>query len=529
MENARRAGAVLRALVEAGVGPVYVAPGSRSTPLVLELLRRPELSPLLVLDERAAGYAAVGSARVGHLAAVITTSGTAVANLMPAIVEADIDEVPFVAVTADRPWHEMNTGANQTIRQGDLFSDRARAAIDVPASEVHEDVRRRIADVLLRVKGPRPGPVHLNVRFELPLEPEHEPPEPRALEAPPPAPELVPHAAALARLAHELEGAERGLVVVGALRLEDRADTSKLVESLGWPWTADITSGLPRGSDALLPASLLGLPRPDRVLWIGGRMTNPRVEEWLEGARVSKLTSTEARRDPNGLSMITVVGRLSASVDSILGSRIPPSAFPRTVARPIEPPATMNEPRVAMEVLAAARTGDVLVIGNSMPIRDADRFGARMAPGVLVVTNRGASGIDGMIGLTLGAAHASRRPTTALIGDQTLLHDLGSLATLVSSGLPIRIIVVNNGGGGIFSFLPVAARSGWPERWFAAPHAIDLSVVGRSLGLKTDRPVDLSSFVERLSESPTGPELIEIRARRDENLALHRALDRASS
>jgi 2-succinyl-5-enolpyruvyl-6-hydroxy-3-cyclohexene-1-carboxylate synthase len=188
-----------------------------------------------------------------------------------------------------------------------------------------------------------------------------------------------------------------------------------------------------------------------------------------------------------------------------------------------------GEPGIARLVTQAARPGSLLFVGNSMPIRDVDRFGAPLADDVELLVNRGVAGIDGNLATALGASLASGRPGLVLLGDLAALHDLSGLAAIASARAPLRIVVVNNAGGGIFSFLPVegAVDAATHERFWGTPHAHALAPVARALGLAADVVADGPALRERLAAPITGPELLEVRTSRADNVVRHRTLDRA--
>jgi 2-succinyl-5-enolpyruvyl-6-hydroxy-3-cyclohexene-1-carboxylate synthase len=557
--NADRADDVVTALAAHGVEHVFVCPGSRSTPLVFAL-QRARTTTTVLIDERVAGFAAVGAAHVGVPAAIVTTSGTAVANLLPGACEADADELPWVAVTADRPHSLINTGANQTLHQPPLLAGPCRAVVDLAAPS--ESSRTRIDDDndlhagLLHLQGAARGPVHLNVRFSKPLEP-----------AATHRCTTTTHAGTLDDVDSEhsddnedfnrvrgvLFEKQRALVVCGALPAGDRAFAARALSSLRWPVLLDVTSGLrPEDvGDVVLPAAALRHAAvvkalsttacPDVVLWIGGTLTEEIGQRFIAGlprsTPVVQLRSGTRTRDPEGRVDVAAVvparhwPRLMTN--RIHRSSLTPlvRALQQCVGAAVDDvlaPAGLTEPTVARTVLSTVRDGEVVLLGNSMPVRDADRYARRAADDVVVITNRGVSGIDGTIATALGACLASKRPTTAFVGDLASLHDLGGIAAVQQAQAPVRIVVVNNGGGGIFSFLPVAGASrDLVERYFDTPHAFSLAKIAAGMGMTTHTISDVSTLSALLSQPPTAPELVEVCTVRAENVVLHQHLDAA--
>ena len=560
----RRADVVTGALVRAGVGHWFIAPGSRSTPLVLSVARR-GLAHDVLIDERVAGFCAVGAARVGVVAAIITTSGTAVANLLPACCEADADELPWVACTADRPQRDVELGANQTLGQQALLAGPCRRVLDldVPAPDPGADAAREteletnqaIDAVALHLAGPGRGPIHVNVRLDKPLEP------PAGWQTLPvmsgvavkPNDAANDHDHDHEDVDDDTAGAIRaalsmanGLVVCGSLAAAERGPVQVFIEALGWPVIADVTSGvvvstaLPRLSTvALRAAAVREALAPQQVLWLGGLLTEDTVAQWLRQRRVPVLhvQGGRRRRDPFELATQTVMlSSLSSLAIFLPADRPLDGTLSQQVRRVMAALSTLSdvvlagplsEPAVATLVVSSARAGDVVFLGNSMPVRDADRF-AVVGPGVTIISNRGVSGIDGCVATGLGAALASGRPVTVFLGDLAFLHDLSGVTAVAQANAAVRIVVVNNGGGGIFSFLPVAGGgvdAAQVERYFGTPHSLALSPIARALGLYQSTCDDVESLRLALADAPRRPEVIEVRTNRVDNTRRHRLLD----
>lgn len=518
--------AVVARIVGAGTTQVFVAPGSRSTPLVAAF-RASGVPMTLVTDERAAGFAAIGVARTGGRACVVTTSGTAVANLLPAMAEADVDELAWIACTADRPSHLVGIGANQTLDQPPLLAGAARAVVDLPAPPDFDGNFGALERALAVLDGASPGPVHLNVRFQKPLEPTNagaEPLTPIGERAQAPWSRTPPDPFA---------DAENGLVVVGALPFEDRPGVESYLSRVEWPVVVDVTSGLARGGRFRAAMFRHAVVRealtPDRCLWIGGRATEPALARWLLARRVPTVQwkSTDRVRDPESLFQASHRVALRHALPDPSGatsSGLVDKLMAITAAEP-ELERKLSEPFVARTVAESVRTDEPLFVGNSMVVRDVDRF-ARRSSGT-IVTNRGASGIDGNLATALGAWKETGLPTTALVGDLAFLHDSGTLATIVRERAALRIVVVNNHGGGIFHFLPIAQHTGLFEPWFGAPHGADAVAIARGHGLVAERIDSPDELERRLEDPPGGPELLEVITDRESNRALHVAMDRA--
>jgi 2-succinyl-5-enolpyruvyl-6-hydroxy-3-cyclohexene-1-carboxylate synthase len=557
-QNAVRADLIVDALVQHGVGIVFVCPGSRSTPLVMALARK-QMRTHVVLDERTAAYAAVGAARMGMLAAVCTTSGTAVANLLPALCEADLDELGIVALTADRPRSAIDSGANQTLNQGPLLAGAVRHVLDLDAPG--EDKRdgnetaKLLHDALDHLRGHGRGPVHINARFSKPLEPaddyesdESPPNDVAVIDVATPLPSSWLAAFAAARA---------GIVVCGALPWAARLPAQQLITTLGWPALVDISSGV--STHIQVSASLLRSPavreqlRPDVVLWLGGTTIEDAASSWARntGAQLLQLRTGARVRDPERMFHHSLVRDPAQLADGILAA---PSSSLHVIVRKLatldqsthhhNAMTTLTEPALAHAVASSVGVGEVLLLGNSMPVRDVGRF-SDITPGAIVIGNRGLSGIDGTFGTALGAALASAQPITVFVGDLTTLHDLTGLLALTGAadvvagevleeggkGNPrVRVVAENNDGGGIFSFLPICMHqrnANVFERSFGTPHGKQLAPIAAALGAKSCRIHDLVTLQQQLSAPIDGIEFIEVCTDRNTNVAVHAALDEA--
>ncbi len=570
--NVLAAELLIEELLRSGVDCFCIAPGSRSAPLALAVARRAPAKAHVHFDERGAAFFALGHARAtGHPAAVITTSGTAVANLLPAVVEASLDGVPLLLLTADRPPELRATGANQTIEQPGIFGCYARWQFDLPCPDEKipfTSLLTTVDQAVFRSRYPLPGPVHLNCMFREPLGPQpvafprHAVLEPLAQwmnSAEPFTRYTAPHAtvapdeaAALAKL---LAQAERGLVVLGRLPGgKPTAALLPLLRALGWPVFADVQTGLRDAAEVIAHADLLLLSpelqkkwRPDVVLHLGGGFVSRRVAEFLRESAPQHYVHVHpspARLDPAH----QVTQRIVADMDDFcaaLAKRLPKrgartglESWQRADAvaagvleLQLKPAKNISEPAVARWLSAALPADHALLLGNSMPIRDMNMFAGGSPQ--RIVANRGASGIDGLVATAAGFAAGSGRPVTALLGDLALLHDLNSLALLAAGKQPVVLLVINNDGGGIFSFLPVAESGADFERFFGAPHGLTFAAAAQQFKLPYTAPTSLTELqaAYRTACASKRPALLEVRTDRrlnhSEHLALQRELERA--
>lgn len=562
---------IVEELVRNGIDFFCIAPGSRSTPLTTAVAAHPKARHRVHFDERGTAFCALGYGRATRRPAVwITTSGTALANGYPAIVEAAADGVPMLLLTADRPPELRQTGANQTIDQVKLFGDYTRWFFDLPTPTVDIDpamVLTTIDQAIYRARRTPGGPVHLNCMFREPLAPT---PDGRDYE---------PYLAGLASWMEQghpfthyakatpqvderdietvwshLEGVSRGVVVAG--KLETRAQGEavvRLAHRLGWPLFPDIGSHVRLGKaeaantriglyDLLLSNFTFRAEQvPEAVLHVGGRATSKWLAQWLKQHRPDPylvVNENPARLDPN--HHVThrvesdVVAFCERSMDRA-GSASPDTPWlgmwreaeaeaRQTLSVFYEVEEALSEPLVAHLVAHHSPEGRGLVLASSMPVRDMDMFAPTDGPMLPVAANRGASGIDGLVATTVGFGEGLGQPVTLLTGDLALLHDLNSLAMLRDR--PVVVVVINNDGGGIFHFLPIAEHEEVFEPFFGTPHGLTFEAAADLFGVAYQHPATPEAFVEAYQaacDQPTGS-IIEVTTGRAANHALHRRL-----
>ena len=529
----------------AGVTDAVVAPGSRSTPLALALADAPDVRVHVVLDERSASFTALGLGLAsGRPAVVLCTSGTAATHFHGAVVEAHLSGVPLLACTADRPPELWDIGAPQTIDQTGLYGAAVRwfcepGVPDEAAAPSWRSMASRGVAEALGWSG-SPGPVHYNLSFRDPLvgDPGALPPgradhRPWHQVAPPAAP--TPD---VSDLAARMTAAADGVIVAGRGVSEPGAVVD-LAERLGWPLLADHRSGcrVPARSvayaDLLLRTDPFVRRRPAIVLRLGEPPASKVVGQWLAGLDAEVVAATPDRRwiDPERVAARVVPeAGVAAALLAALGSGEPASreatawaAADRQVDELLDdllPATDVTEPAVARAVVDAVPSGGALVVASSMPVRDVEWFGRARAD-IAVFANRGANGIDGIISTAAGVA-LTGRPTVCLLGDIALLHDSAGLTALAGRGIDLTLVVVDNDGGGIFSFLP-QARLLPPDRFeqlFGTPHGTDLPALAAAHGLP-------ASGWGEADLVPDGVRVVVARTDRSANRALHQRLDDA--
>lgn len=554
---------LIEELVRHGVDTFVIAPGSRSTPLVVAAARNERARCQLCVDERAAAFFAIGHARgCGRPAAVITTSGTAVANLGPAVAEAANDGVPLLLLTADRPFELRDCGANQTIQQTDRFGGDLRWQSDLPPPDDQIPARVVLTTaahaVSRAINGA--GPVQVNCQFREPLAPTPAPWDPACLtgterwlagETPftrISQPQLALSSRELDDHAQQLRDAGRGVLIAAGWDPLGREVTA-LASALGWPVWADVRSGLRLGdhSAAVLPHldRTLKLDQDTAVVQLGGRFTSQRLQDELDSVELASylmIAGRDERMDPGHrvrqrvlCAPTTWCREMLARLDGVAPTpdlalmTTDGQEIERALAATIDDHGELSEPFVARWLTSNMREGDGLFLSSSTPIRDVQRYGASRGPALHVAANRGASGIDGVIASAAGFAAGLGRPVTVLIGDLALLHDLGSLALLKDLDQPVTVVALNNGGGSIFTQLPIAQHQDVFSPYFDAPHSIQFGGTASDLGLDYHLIEDREALSEQYAAAAkrSAPTLLEVRSSLALNSQHHQRIEAA--
>jgi 2-succinyl-5-enolpyruvyl-6-hydroxy-3-cyclohexene-1-carboxylate synthase len=535
-------------LARCGLQHACTSPGSRCTPLVLSLAREPRIRSHSHVDERCAAFFALGAAKAsGRPVALACTSGTAAAHYLPAIIEARWARVPLIVLTADRPPELRDVGAGQTINQLRLYGDAVKWFVEVGVDTALAENLRWMRALACRaywtaLEG-SPGAVHLN----FPLR------EPLVLDEPLGADEdggrpggrpWVSRPTAAAPAASGIELPPRGVVVAGREERDgDLADAlGDFAARAGYPLLADPLSGARRGAAAIAHYDLLlrnvGFAEtvaPQLVIRTGDLPTSKPLRSWLAGL-------TDVRQialDPEGgwQDPAEVVGeRLAVDPRRTLQALTPSAEDPQWLARwraadtrasaviERELAGALTEPAVARSLGQWLGAEATLFVASSMPIRDLETFMAAGDGGPRMLSNRGTNGIDGTVSSAFGVAAATPGPVALLIGDVALAHDLGGLLAARRLGLSLAIVLVNNDGGGIFHFLPVAGQGDAFEEHVATPHGLRFSAAAELYGCAYEAVSDLDGLRAALQSALDGPgtSIIEVRSEREANLAVHR-------
>ncbi len=478
---------VVDQLVADGVTLVGISPGSRSGALAVAAESHREVETFISIDERSAAFRALGATKAGRRAAVISTSGTAVANYLPAVVEADMACVPIVILTADRPEEMHGVGANQTIPQSGIYGSKVRASLDVPAPDSGDQNSRWRSDINQALSvglRPQPGPVHINVAFREPTVPVADDGRTRAIPYPYPTPRLeqVPIESAVASDASPpLEGA-RGIVVAGDGEYDGEQLLQRATE-LGWPVVATVASGMRDSRVITTYQHLLSQPvldlRPDVVVAVGAVGPSQNLERYIASIEVQVRVDSWGRViDPNRSATLRYRGDVIDVLEH--ASTAPQEWREQWHAVDEEMRSRLNlglegnaiTGGSVAKALSEIEAGAV-VAASSLPIRELDAHYVGAAP---VFANRGASGIDGFVSTAMGVAGEIDR-TVALSGDLALLHDSNGL--LGQDRPDLVLVVLDNNGGGLFDSLPQAEHAPSYERLFVTPHDRDLGLLAR--------------------------------------------------
>ena len=550
-------------LFRCGVREAVLSPGSRSTPLTFSFVRHEGIQTFPVLDERSAGFFALGLAKRSGLPVVLVcTSGTAAANYLPAVVEARESGVPLIVLTADRPPELRVCSSGQTIDQLKLFGGYVSFFHELAVPEADAArlryLRQTVAQAAERSLYPVGGPVHLNCPFRDPLHPESvgngealaSVIKPESFWS-----HLQPFTAkredcsALPKL-----GGGRGLVIAGPLPegIEPAAHATAvyaIARALGWPLLADALSQLRQHSgecpalvthyDAVLrSAPLAARLRPDKVLVVGALPTSKVLRTWLQGlvsTPVYQLSSFPESHDP--LHGATVTLRLSASAyaASLGAIAYPVSDYAADWARASEaarlhlnsmlgPERALVEPKAAWLLGQLLPRGTPLMVANSMPVRDLEYFWGPVDRRLRVFFNRGANGIDGTVSTAFGVAQDGP-PAVLFVGDLSLLHDSNGL--LLHSRLKgsLTIVLVDNNGGGIFEHLAVARYDPPFEEYFATPQHVDFAALAAMHDIVHHVVTSWEDFAEQLRQlPPSGVRIVELRTDRKADAAMRKRL-----
>ncbi len=538
---------IIDQLISSGINHFFIAPGSRSSPLTLAAAKNKHAINIIHFDERGLCFQALGYGKGSSTAAaIIVTSGTAVGNLLPAIMEAHSSYVPMIILTADRPPELRNCGANQTVDQVKIFQEFTKWSIDLPCADqrLMDNYITSVMTYAAHICQQTPmGPVHINCMFREPL---HSNPvdictadakssifynKSRTILSE----DTIDH------IVEKLCQAKNGLIITGSMPSKKAALAAiHLSRSIHWPLVSDITSQFRSTKENnylikyfdCITKSIDNL-EVDCVIHLGDRLISKTLANWLKKQTMTYINVTEhqdrfdpydlkgdrmscdlcwfsneiSRRDIPSSNLFFPLHLLSQQVEDILESFV-------TGQNKIT---ELTLPMILSKVIPSEWS---IFFGNSMPARDADNFFYPYDLSGQIFLNRGVSGIDGNVSTVIGLARAIKTPILAVFGDLTLLHDMTALTQIIKSPYPIIIVVINNHGGGIFSFLPIADHSDVFEEYFATSHNLSIELLAKFANIDFFSPKDVIELQHILSNVTQKPKhcIIELVTCRKENV-----------
>jgi len=555
---------IVEELTRLGVTQFVVSPGSRSTPLTVAIARHPEAKVTIHYDERGAAFFALGYGRATGIPAVLVcTSGTAVANYFPAVIEASMDNIPMIVLTADRPPELINVGANQAIFQQNIYGIYPRLALEfAPAhpGALEADILSLVDKLYDTSTGNRPGPVHLNCQFREPLLPEastdhvYAPFEKEWQEKTsrftkqPVRVSILPQDN-LKLVLGKMKQSRRGLIVVGrGVSSHHNHKIVELAEKLNLPVLADVQSPLRFSSHpliinhfdlALLNEELQQL-KPDFVLHFGGAFTSKRLLTYLNDLSIYYVSvkETPERIDPNHqvkIELQTDITEFCISIETewpgqdqywLNTWQTIEKHTALALSNTLEQQTKLSEPASSYQLSKSIPGHHALMLANSMSIREMEMFGAVGHFAGAIFANRGSSGIDGLLATAAGYGAGANTSVTLLIGDLACLHDLNSLQLIKNASQAIILVVVNNDGGGIFNFLPVSHETDVFEPFFGTPHGLTLEHAAAMFKLNYSKPTTMGEFLLTYTTAAEQSEsiLIELATDRTENHQFHQQI-----
>ena len=565
---------LIEELVRNDVTCFCISPGSRSTPLTIAAAENNHAEKIICFDERAAAFFAIGYARAkGKPAAVICTSGTAVANFYPAITEAKNSQIPMILITADRPPELRDTGANQTIKQVGMFGDFLNWQFDLPCPDEKipaEFVLSTIDQAVHQTKEKPCGPVQLNCMFREPLEPSRQE-FPVAYQASidhwekstKVSTEYIPNIKSVDNqsingIVTSINHSKNGLLVVGQLQHDpERHAVIKLAKHLQWPLFADITSGIRHHQkdiiniayfdQILLSEYVVENIRPDVILHFGGALTSKRYLKSIDVRAPDNyfhFDSGDLRYDPAHIVRKRFCADLGEICQQLIFMTKRQSNQTREKTLREKTLIEINEktenivesfytseknitevtlPKLISKVLPQDQG---LFLASSMPIRDFDMYAGSHIKTSHISANRGVSGIDGTLATAVGYAKGLEKRVTVVIGDLAMIHDLNSLSLVHNSHFPLTIVVINNGGGGIFSFLPVSDYKHVFDDFFATPHPYQFEHAAQMFDIAYVKAQTIDVFLDSYEKSLSQRTsiLIEIITEREQNYKIHQKI-----
>ena len=558
---------IVEELIRNEVDYFCISPGSRSAPLTSAVARNNKAKHIICFDERSAAFHGLGYGRAkGKPAVLICTSGTAAANYFPAIIEASVDSVPMIILTADRPPELHDSGANQTIDQTKLYGSCVNWDFNLPCPDEKISPQMVLTTIDQAIyqscRSPR-GPVHINCMFREPLAPQNASIELNYLQSVSNLEEIndpftkyefstrIPELSVVKKIANMVNETKSGIVLVG--KLESRAEAESVLrfaQRINWPIFPGINSGLrfqlsknnfiPYYDQIFSFEKLQEKFSPETVLQFGSRIVSKHVLEFIKQAKSKnyiQILSHPFRHDPQHNVTLRIEGDVEEICQSLMNEvssnpKMPwleglvetSNVIESIMDTFVHAEQNVNEIAVARIISQIIPEKNALFLASSMPIRDMDMFASTNGSIIPVASNRGASGIDGTLATATGFAVGNNLPVTLVIGDLAMIHDLNSLLLLRSIKQPVIVILINNNGSGIFSFLPIADFEDIFEEYFGTPHDLTFEKAAEMFGVDYYNPQTNGEFQKIYQEAlmNNGSTIIELKTDRKENLNLHK-------
>lgn len=532
-DSAYWASLIIEELILQKVDYFCIAPGSRNTALTLAAARHPKAKSMVHFDERGVGFHALGYGMGNKSpACIIVTSGSAVGNLLPSIMEAYYSYTPLIILTADRPPELRDCGSNQTVHQAKIFSDFIRWQFDLPCPEpgLSENFLREVISYASSVAN---GPVHINCMFREPL---YSPKEYHSLHT---APKTVTYSfPPKMDTPLPFNPKKKGLILIGRMK-EEVSSILRLAEYLKWPVFGDILSGvrLENSPNVISTYDLLlkrmTCEQPEMVFHFGDRFVSKKLLEWIKPAHYSLISEHTDRFDPGHLFTHRFTTDPISFCESIM-NHYPEVEDSTWLEEWQEKEKTFKEMKLEACNSAPFIEGKAIYelslmipknwaafFGNSMPIRDAEQFFFPKEKIAGIFCNRGTSGIDGNIATSFGLASGLQRPVLCCIGDLAFLHDLNSLA-LGKQKYPVIFVILNNSGGGIFSHLKVSEEKEHFDEFIRTKHEYTFSSIGKQFGIPYEKIKTLEDLQSATLKEET--QILELIVNAEENMTFHQNL-----
>jgi 2-succinyl-5-enolpyruvyl-6-hydroxy-3-cyclohexene-1-carboxylate synthase len=545
---------IVQTCLQAGIKDIVISPGSRSTPLAYAFSHTKAFNTYIQVDERSAGFLALGIAKAKHIPVVLVcTSGTAAANYFPAIVEAKYARIPLIILTADRPHELREVGAPQAIDQIQMYGNHVKWSVDFPLADEHDEtipfIERHTGRAIATAKSAPMGPVHINVPFREPLLLDFDYEVIASTFKPALIGEITASQSTVRLVEETIADSTRGILIVGEMAGNfPRDDFWAFAKSIQWPVLADplsqLRTSVPEDCqhllidqyDALLKSDQFkNEVHPDAVIRFGTQPVSKPLSIYLKTIRPNIFIVVD--ENPLFRDSLGVVTQHIHSKPEVFWNKIKNAGRNETLhiwAEANEISTRHIETYIETQHDEGAYAGMLfkwlpddtdLIASSSMPIRDVDTFFKQTHKDIGIYANRGTNGIDGVVSTAFGIQQARKRPATLLIGDIAFLHDVNGLLASRFHETDLTIVVMNNDGGGIFSYLPQSSEETYFEKLFGTPTGLTFDAIAKMYDAEYFTVDSMIAFKAAIS-TPKAMQLriIEVKTDRQENVVSHKSL-----